>query len=480
MGSSQGKKNNQQLNDFSSRDNTVSNEELNYDRGQRDQDNNHSGSAFDSAFSGYGDMQTGGLSAADQERLRGAAANSGGMSGAMYGGMYDMYAGMANGSGMDMERLRASEPVWRDMMENGGFDDAVRGRLGGDIAGLRTLAKDGGIDETSANLFRGDGGFKKMADTGGMDDETRSRIRGAGYFDEFAKTGGLEDRDKSLIRDRITSAIPATYDALQRSIATNNRVVGNAGPGSNALTARLGRDSSREIAAVNRDAELSLLDRIMEGRKWGATNISSAEKDLTDRDVANRKWGTEGMATAENAMQQLRTGNMFRGNEGAFDREFGLTNTIANNRMAGADGYNNMERYNTELGISERDKGLAGMGSAAGGAGAAGRANLDNEWDMINFQNSNKRYGTEGMTGLYGAANTSGQQRSDRILDSRSVDANSNLNTVQMRHQNNPSVMNSLGTALNYGSQIAGGVGGIMSAYGGVGGRTKRTTGVAN
>jgi hypothetical protein len=289
-----------------------------------------------------------------------------------------------------------------------------------------------------------------------------------------------------MIRDRINSSIPATYDAMQRSVAQGNRVVGNAGgPGAAALQQRLGRDSAREIADVNSNAEMQLLDRIMSGKKWGAEGMTSSELALTDAMNKNKQWGTAGMSDAEDRLQQLRTGNIMQGSQLAYGNEKGLYDTRNANKITGAEGWQENERYNTGLKISESARGLAGTEglnsaaasrSAAGAAAGAqaGRDALNDEWNILDFQNNNRQFGTQGMESMYNTSQNAYPQYSDRILNTRSTDYANTAGNVQQMNDLNPSRMSQIQSGVGTAAQLAGAVGGVMSGVGAV------TGGVAN
>jgi hypothetical protein len=472
-GSSQSRRNNQVLNDTQIRDQAISQSELEHNRAMRNDETNRMNQTYGAAYGGYEQQQSGGMTPEQEARLRSLGSNQGGGGGGYEGELGGDYRNVANGGLLDMSRLQKTDPVWEDLMA-GGYSPEEMASLGDINQNLKDLGKTGGIDAESMNRFRGNGGYEYMQG-GGLTDENKNNIRAGGVYSDFSKTGGLNDQDKAMIRDRINSSIPATYDAMQRGVAQNNRVVGNAGgPGSAALQQRLGRDSAREIADVNSNAEMQLLDRVMSGKKWGAEGMTSSELGLVDRDNANRKWGTEGMSNAENALQTLRTDNIYRGSMGAYGNEKGLYDQRNVNKEIGANGWQENERYNTNLRISENERGLQGMeglNSAAAGRGAASAAgNLDNEWDILQFQNNNRQFGTTGMESMYNTSQNALPQYSDRILNTRSTDSANTGANVQQMHDLNPSRMSQIQSGVQTGAQVAGAVGGMMTGIGALGG----------
>jgi hypothetical protein len=496
--SSQSRRNNQVLTSSQQRDQDISQSELERNRDDRNAEDIRLNQTYGSAYGGYGQQQTGGLTDEEAARLRslsGASAAATGGGGGGGGGGYEgqlagAYGNIAGGGLLDMSRLQKTDQVWEDLMA-GGFSPEEIASLGATNQNLKDLGKTGGIDPESMNRFRGNGGFDEMQKTGGMTDENMRNIRAGGAYEDFSKTGGLDTADKAMIRDRINSSIPATYDAMQRSVAQGNRVVGNAGgPGAAALQQRLGRDSAREIADVNSNAEMQLLDRIMSGKKWGAEGMTSSELALTDRMNQNKQWGTAGMSDAEDRLQGLRTGNILQGSQAAYGNEFGLYNQRNQNKVTGAEGWQENERYNTGLKISESARGLSGIEglnsaaasrSAAGAASSAqaGRDALNDEWNILDFQNNNRQFGTQGMESMYNTSQNAYPQYADRILNTRSTDYANTSGNVQQMNDLNPSRMSQIQSGVGTAAQLAGAVGGVMSGVGSLGGRQPaRNTGV--
>jgi len=473
--SSKSKQNNQQLDRFANRDEAINQSELEWNRGSRDGENARLGQTYDAAFGGYGQQQTGGMTPEQEARLRAAGQGQGGGGGGYEGELGGQYGNIANGGMLDMSRLQASDPVWQEMMKTGGFSPEEMASLGDVNQNLKDLGKTGGFDPEALNRARGNGGYEYMQSTGGLTDENRRNMRAGGVYEDFSKTGGLTEQDKSLYRDRINAAIPATYDAFSRDVANMGRVTGSgAGPAAQAMASRMSRDAARENAQTSRDAELAVLDRMLSGKRWGAEGMTSSEQGIADRDIAARQWGTKGMSDSEMAMQGLRTGNILQGSNSAYGNEMGTYNARNANKITGAEGWQENERYNTNLKISESERGLAGMeglNSAAAGRGAASAAgNLNNEWDILNFQNDNKRYGTAGMESMYNTSQNAMPQYSDRILNTRSTDAANVGANVQQRADLNPSRMSQIQSGVGTAAQLAGAVGGVMTGVGALGG----------
>ena len=165
------------------------------------------------------------------------------------------------------------------------FDSGARDRVNSDITGLRELGKTGGIDDASATRFRGNG-----------------------VFDEFANTGGYSQKDRSNILARGLSPISAFAKSSQDEMTRRRNVQGGYSPGFDATNRALSRDASRGIADMSLDANLGIMDKVNEGRRWGSSSMSDAE----------------------NRLMSLRTGNQLRGLEGAAGNELNLENSVLN------------------------------------------------------------------------------------------------------------------------------------------------------
>ena len=472
--SSKSSQNNAQLNQFQNRDQAISQSELEWQRGSRDGENSRLGQTYDAAFGGYGQQQSGGMTPEQEARLRGAGQGTGGGGGGYEGALGGQYANIANGGLLDMGRLQNTDKVWQEMMDTGGYSPEEMASLGDINQNLKDLGKTGGYDPEALNRARGNGGFEAMQ-TGGLTDENRRNIRAGGVYEDFSKTGGLTEQDKSLYRDRINAAIPATYDAFQRDVQNMGRVTGSgSGPAAQAMASRMSRDAARENAQTSRDAELAVMDRMLSGKRWGAEGMTSSEFGLVDREGANKKWGTEGMSNAELAIQGQRAGNILNASNSAYGNEKGTYDTRNTNKMMGAEGWQENERYNTGLKIGESQRGLAGMeglNSASASRGAASaQGNLDNEWDILNFQNDNRRFGTAGMESMYNTSQNAMPQYSDRINDTRGIDYSNSSGNVQQRHDLNPSRMSQIQSGVGTAAQLAGAVGGVMTGVGAIGG----------
>lgn len=198
-----------------------------------------------------------------------------------------------------------------------------------------------------ASIMENVSGLKEFGRTGGLDAESIGRFRGMGGYDEFAKTGGYGAKDIANIRSRALAPIGSYASAANDELARRRNVQGGYAPGFDSASRAIRRDASRGISDASRDAELGIMDRVNEGRRWGIG----------------------GMSEAEGALQNLRTGNMFRGMTSAGDMEMQLQNSINNYKAMGMSAQDAAARamaeiqsmmFNSDVGQEEaaRDRGM--------------------------------------------------------------------------------------------------------------------------
>jgi hypothetical protein len=152
-------------------------------------------------------------------------------------------------------------------------------------------------------------GYRRYANGGGITDENKARIRGKGVFDEFARTGGYNEGDKTNIRSRLTSTIPAFYDAIRQQMQRQNVGMGGAGPTFDASLDALARQQSQAAGDATRDAELEINDRVNQGRQWGSSALSGAELGLVDATQRGETFGISGLRDLEGQDAQTDLAN---------------------------------------------------------------------------------------------------------------------------------------------------------------------------
>lgn len=272
------------------------------------------------------------------------------------------------------------------------------GRLGDVYGKYRGLADTGGYSPEDISGIKGDvSGLREMGRTGGIDSESMGRFRGNGVFDEFSKTGGLSAADRGNIKARALRPVSAMASNTRDELARRRSVQGGFSPGFDSSSRALQRDTARGIADTSLNANLGIMDRVNQGRQWGA----------------------EGASNSEGNLQTLRTGNQYRGLTGASDIQMGLNNSIFGNKMsalggargsagdiAGIEGQNigydfanrGIEGQNIDRNLDSKYRGVGGLGGMASG---------DMERYQRDLDRGNSIYGQKNQVnqGYYGQRN---------------------------------------------------------------------------
>lgn len=196
----------------------------------------------------------------------------------------------------------ASVQAIADKLKNFQFDPAAAAEIKQSIANLARFGETGGIDPERLALLRESADFMMK---GGISEPDLARWRGTGY-DEFAKTGGWSDTERADYRDRATSVIPSMYQQQMADAARMRNVGGGNADSFLAGASRLNRQSSQDMVAAARDAEIDLGHEVREGRKWGIKGISDTEKDIQAQYGLNRASGLSSGITLENDLAQNR------------------------------------------------------------------------------------------------------------------------------------------------------------------------------
>lgn len=279
----------------------------------------------------------------------------------------------------------------------------VSGRIGtgrlSDVYGkYMGLADNGGYSNEDISGVKGDiSGLREMGKTGGLDEAAMGRMRGNGVYDEFSKTGGLSAADRGNIKSRALAPVSAIASGTRDEMARRRSVQGGFSPGFDSSSRALQRDTARNIAGTSLDANLGIMDRVNQGRQWGA----------------------EGAASSEGNLQTLRTGNQYRGLTGASDTQMGLNNSIFGNQIsalsgargsagdiAGIEGQNigydfankGIEGQNIDRSLDSKYRGIAGL---------AGQSSQDMARYQAALDRGNSIYGQNNQVnqGYYGARN---------------------------------------------------------------------------
>lgn len=133
-------------------------------------------------------------------------------------------------------------PGYTEFSQTGGWDDAARGDVEGNISEW-------------ANLVRGEGANKT--------------------FKEFSETGGYTDDDKANIRGRVAAQTPSLYAGLSQELKRKSAVNPYAF-GLDSAGTKLARESARASSDAVREGEIGLSESVREGRLAGAQGYTNS------------------------------------------------------------------------------------------------------------------------------------------------------------------------------------------------------------
>ena len=187
------------------------------------------------------------------------------------------------------------------------------------------------VDELKNTL----GGYRNFRDTGGLSTENVDRMRGMGGFDEFAKTGGYTAKNIADIKAQALRPIGSFATGTRDELARRQAVQGGYGPGFDAASRQLQRDTARNIAATSLDANVGIQDRIN----------------------ANRQWGIGGLTSAEGALAGMQTGNRL----GALAGESGIGTNLSNFNAQDIQNTQNQGMFNIQHALNAKMSGLGGL-----------------------------------------------------------------------------------------------------------------------
>ena len=369
---------------------------------------------------------------------------------------------------------------------------------------LKRFAVDPRGYNSSIDLSEAKGQYRKFGQTGGID-ENRSRVA-HGNFQEFAQTGGYSDQDKRDIRSRATSPISSLYSGIRDKSARMSNVQGGYGPGRGALSSRLARDSAGAVGRTSLDAELGIMDRVNEGRRFGASALDTSERGIQSTLQRGRMFGASGLESAGVQDAVIDRANMDRGasldvsNQDRFStRELanmGLASSrdVGNMDRASGRDVGNMNRFSgREVGNMNRsaqvDLANAARASAASSA-AASRSDANNRFNTglradLLTGNANRRGGVDvgnvnreydRNTSSFGMSNDRYNSErgynlalTDQELQGQGQGYRGSEGVVDQRMQNNPQ-RDWIGTVMGG----IGAVSGLAGAFGGFGSRRQR------
>ena len=352
-----------------------------------------------------------------------------------YGDLKNFYNETLKTGAIDENKIRAAgHGTMEEISKSGGFDDATKARILGDINAYRELGKTGGVDAAA-----------------------QERMRGLGVFDEFARTGGVSDTEQRNLRARGIAPISAMYGAMAEDANRARRIQGGSSGMANARALAMGRERSRQAAETALNTELGISDRIRSGRQWGA----------------------EGAATTESGLQGLLSSNRLAGMGGALQGEMGLADTIAKNRLTGAGMWNQSETGIQELLQRGRFQGAGGLENVAAAEAAAAASNASASAANSRYQDAMRLEGLEGLYRLRGQNPGEVAEYNNNELAGITGQAGGAGNLINMRYNapgNNRSAWDTATGLIGAGAGIAGGLmtGGASTALTGTGANAMR------
>lgn len=392
-------------------------------RGAAETDAARAGATFDQsqqsrgeALSGYQDLaQTGGLTQEQLDRVRSAGSSQ-------LGQAENLFREFAASGGIDANAARVAHGTWSEIMNSGGWSQAAKAGVEGDVSGLREIGKYGAATAEGA-----------------------ARLRGGGVYDEFAQTGGLSEKDIQTIRSRSTSPIASYYSGMREDIERQSRM-GNTGAGSAALMAKLGRDRARQVADTALSAEAGIAEAIRSGRQWGAQGMTSSE--------------------------QLITGNQMTGLQAASNIQSGMQQALTSNRMAAGGA----------LDASERSiQAMIQQGKMFGGEGleAVGRQERAMEEYLLGLHESNQAAGLAGISDIAARDAQLAQGYQGMAQDAIAQNAGIQQSGAQILHANNPSGWDRVAQVAGIAAPVAASIFAPGGGMFGMGGNTSVSGGIS-
>ena len=486
MAKGEAKKTNQLIDTQYRNDQAYNQMETEYQRGQRNEAEVRRNEMYQPTFQGYRDMaESGGVTDADRERMRGILSGLGKFD----QNIMDAYGGGGGGGGYispNLESMQYNPNQWNEM--EGLYRDSIAGKsynqdlLRSGRPYVEGLAKTGGYDPAFLqSIGRNVSMLDDIATSGGVDSNAINRIRGGGVFDEFANTGGYSDYDRANIRSRATSGIPAYYDALKRDAAQASRI-GNTTMGSAAMASRNARNASRDIAEANRNAEIDIMERVNQGRQWGAGNLSQSEAGLANLQSQNRLAALTQSTGTQRGMQEFMSSMGLDAGKWLSESELPIQEALVKERQYGIGGLDEIAQRR----IAEQEKAMAQRNAAAQASANAYNSGIDRsradslaaaegQWKrqkelagmgidlesyFLDSSNENKFGGLEGLSNLYTSTPGEVGMREDIIGRNRQVEMGGAQDSLGLRAQYNPNI-----STWDRATQLIGAGSGIAGAF---------------
>lgn len=362
------------------------------------------------ALAGFDEMAGGGLTAEQQGRMRGSVYQAPNFNSGMFGEAANLYRDFMGSGGVDESKLHGADPTFQDIMTTGGWSDAAKAGVSGDVSGLRTIGRLGAGSE-----------------------EAVGRIRGGGVYDDFAKTGGFSNDDISNIRTRATSPLASYYGGMRTDIERLNRINGSSA-GNTALLARMGKDRARAIGDTSLAAETDISDRVRAGKQWGATNMSGAEQFLGNQQIA----GLTSAAGIEGNMAQTLASNRMQAGTTLDASQRSIANMIQQGKMFGTSGLSNI--------ASEEARANQFAASEASGM----------EKYITGLTEENQANATRGYAGMSEADADRAAQYTGMAANVGNAQTATNLNAANSLAANNPSHWGDVGKYAGMAAAVGG------------------------
>lgn len=190
------------------------------------------------------------------------------------------------------------------------YDTSVQ-KQAGDYDDIMSRFKD--IYNTSKG---GNGGYTPYAAEKAAYTKSADTTSALANLKDLTETGGLSGADQQNLRARGISPIRSMYATAQRDLDRNRRLSGGYSPNFGAVTSKMTRDMSSQIADQMDNVNARIAEMVQSGKLSAAPNYASAAQseanlksqfDLSNRDAENeaRKTNAAGMFEAQRNKQSL-------------------------------------------------------------------------------------------------------------------------------------------------------------------------------
>lgn len=137
------------------------------------------------------------------------------------------------------------------------------------------------------------GGLQSIGQDGGISPDVRGNVQ-RDYIKEVEQTGGLSDKDIARIRSKAARTAPGTFEAVKDQLDRQRAIVGGT-TGLASTNFKLARQAAQQQAQDKLDAEIGLAESIRAGRMDASKTLAGNELNLLQ----------QGNATKLNALNSL-------------------------------------------------------------------------------------------------------------------------------------------------------------------------------